>query len=292
MRFAVRRQLAYGYDFHVPATAQDVDGDRVSIAFAGEVDRSVPNFEVANANLRQLLRQSRVMQINARLAGADLHAQAGLQKHEHRSRRPGLRRTCNRVERWPLARTSAKTADQLRKTVEIDFGGEIEQPRSDAQSKVLFTSSQSAKSDEGVIVRPHGSVVVRHGVVSALAGHEGAHAPSREESRRNQHLTDGAALRIACDTREQALAGVGASHAALFFLAIQRQREHADFVRPERGLELGTQVRGLCAQPVGKVVVPKPIGYGGYAVFGGVYVGLHFAQRDRSNRQAAIAIED
>src|SRR5208337_5284780 len=177
-------ELAHCHNSNLAAAPQNVDAYRVCIAFACQVDAGVSDLEVVNANRLQLLRQCRVMKIDLRLPGTNLQSQTGLQQHEDRSRGPGLGRASNRVKRRAFPGTATEAADQFGKTMEHHLRRKVEQAGGDPQCQLLVASSLCAESDQSVVVRPHRPVVIRHGVISALAAGQGAHAPAREERRR------------------------------------------------------------------------------------------------------------
>ena len=99
-------------------------------------------------------------------------------------------------------------------------------------------------------------------------------------------------LCVAGDPGEQTLACIGTAHPALLLFAIQRQGKHAEFVRPEHGIETSPAVRRLPTKPVGKVFVPKVGSNGCNAILGRIDVGLHLAERNGTYGQTSIAIED
>jgi hypothetical protein len=58
----------------------------------------------------------------------DVHTKRRREQQEHRAGRPGLRRTCNRIERGVFATTSRETTNQLGQTMEIDGFAQIAIP--------------------------------------------------------------------------------------------------------------------------------------------------------------------
>lgn len=83
--------LTHRNNFQISLATKDIDADRLSIALASKIDRGSPHPEVADANVLQFIRKRRVMQINSRLARANLQPKARLQEHEYRAGGPRLR---------------------------------------------------------------------------------------------------------------------------------------------------------------------------------------------------------
>src|SRR6266853_57014 len=65
--------------------------------------------------------------------------------------------------------------------MEIHIDACVEQPGQDARSQVLDTVFRETAGDQGVIVGPHRTIVIRNRVVSSLLRADGPHSPAREE---------------------------------------------------------------------------------------------------------------
>ena len=174
------------HDLHFTATPQNIHAHRLRVAFERKVDTCVSDSQITNADMLQLFRKCRVMKIDPRLLRPNLQSQTRLQNHECRTCRPCLRRTSNRIKRRALSGSPSKPADQFRKSIERDFSRQVEQSRQHTKRKILVCTSQRAKGDQRVIVRPYRAVVIRHRVIASLARYQSPDTPSGIKRRRQE----------------------------------------------------------------------------------------------------------
>src|SRR5215469_1023683 len=121
-------RLAHRDNFKISVTTQNIDAHRLCVALTRQIDRGTSDSEVTDAHVLHFFRKRRVMQIDSRLAGANLQPKTCLQQHEYRARSPCLRRTCDRIQCRSLPRTPPKTTDQLWKPAKNNLRREFEQP--------------------------------------------------------------------------------------------------------------------------------------------------------------------
>jgi hypothetical protein len=105
-----------------------------------------------------------------------------------------------------------------------------------------------------------------------------------------QHLDDAARPLRARDAREQAVAGVGGADRAPLLVAVERERERAQLLAPERVLEPRALLLGLGVERCGLIEAPERAGEHGRRAARRIDVTLHLAQRDRARRAQATAL--
>src|SRR5581483_6866594 len=107
-------------------------------------------------------------------------AEDGLEKEDGRRRRPRLRRRRRRVDDREPRPMPREAREYLGEPV-VEVRGRLDHRVEDALRVVAATGTGEPQGDEGVVVRPHGAVVVDEWVVSAFAGRHRAHAPAGPE---------------------------------------------------------------------------------------------------------------
>ena len=85
--------------------------------------------------------------------------------------------------------------------------------------------AHQAGGEDGVVVRPHRTVVVADRVVGAHVVGKGAHTPAAEHRRRQQVLRDGRRLVLVDDAGPQAVPHVGGQRVDRALVAVQREGE-------------------------------------------------------------------
>jgi hypothetical protein len=88
---SLAQSLAHCDDFDVSVAAEDVDAYCIGVALAGDVDAAAADFEIANADVLELLRQCGVMHVEARFVCLDFDTETCLKDHEHGAGGPCLR---------------------------------------------------------------------------------------------------------------------------------------------------------------------------------------------------------
>ncbi len=93
-------------------------------------------------------------------------------------------------------------------------------------------------SDEGIIMRPYGPVMIRHWVVTRLARADGTDTPSREEVFIHQALRHTAGAVGTSDLGKQAMPGIRDGDATLALFSIQGESIGSHFFDPEGFLKV------------------------------------------------------
>ena len=71
-------RLFQRHDFNIARTAENINTDSMGVALQSKIDRRSSDLKVANLDPLQGFRKSCVVEIDARLPGADGETQAGL----------------------------------------------------------------------------------------------------------------------------------------------------------------------------------------------------------------------
>src|SRR5207302_11501721 len=88
------------------------------------------------------------------------------------------------------------------------------------------------------------------------------------------------------------MTGIGTADSARLLLSIECKREHGKLVGPECGGELCTQLVRLLVELLSQPYVGHVARYRGNAFLGRINIRLHLAQRNGTDGQPAIAVED
>ena len=97
---------------------------------------------------------------------------------------------------------------------------------------------------------------------------------------------------LAGDVRKQGMSCVRCSDGAGALFPVQRERVRRDVLAPECALELLLEVLGLVQELGGALPVSEHGRQLRGFLLGGIDVGLHFAQCDRSLCERSIDVED
>jgi hypothetical protein len=108
-----------------------------------------------------------------------MDAQRGGEHQIHRTGGPGLWRARNGIESR-FAPTSSEPTNQLRKPMQIDGLAQFERSTQNLGRHFREAVPRGAGGNDGVVVRPDGTVVVRLRVVPSFAGRHGTHTPAVE----------------------------------------------------------------------------------------------------------------
>src|SRR5262249_50280512 len=136
---------------------------------------------------------------------------------------PRLRRTGHGVEDRPLSRVLREAAEQLWHTVEVEIQAGLEQPRPNLQGLLHQAVAGQALRNQGVVVRPDRASMVAHWVVAAFRGGNRAHAPAREQRRRQECPCYLPGVLGTRDAGKEALPGVRGLDPAGPLVAVQSQ---------------------------------------------------------------------
>src|SRR5579863_9044236 len=102
-------------DFHFTRLFKYFDSDGVIRTTSDKINLSIPNTEALNANLVNTRWQDWTREVNFFRRSIYAQSQARLNEHEHRSRRPSLRRAGHWIERRSAGfRTTMEAAKQFR----------------------------------------------------------------------------------------------------------------------------------------------------------------------------------
>lgn len=174
------QKLLHRHHAHASFSAKDVNSHIPFVPGEGQVNARLPHAQSSNMHLGQELGQVRVGEDNLFLRATDFETQASLKEKEHGPRGPRLRGARNWIERRAFAWTPVKTAEQLRKPVQVEEKACVEQSRENLNHFVLKSVSGKPCSDDGIIMRPDRSVVIGHWVVARFASSYSTHSPPGE----------------------------------------------------------------------------------------------------------------
>ena len=201
----------------------------------------------------------------------DLHharGQVGLEAEQHpqeeeRGRgRPRLGGAGGRVGHGALELLAAEAAEQLREATPEALGGR-DQPQDDPVGLLGEPVATQPRGDEGVVVRPHRSVVVAHRVVGTHRRGEGPHAEPREHLGAQERLGDRGGVLLVDDPGPQAVAHVGREGLHRLLLRVEGERVVPAVRQPEPLVEAQLQLRGAVGEPACPLVVAERLGQGG-----------------------------
>ena len=92
-----------------------------------------------------------------------------------------MRRAGYRIESRALPRTTIDSAEQFGQALKFDRGAEIEQAHQNAAGKLAKIVAGHSRSDDGIVMRPDRTVVVRERVVARLMTADRPNTPSAEK---------------------------------------------------------------------------------------------------------------
>src|ERR1700737_5204856 len=106
---------------------------------------------------------------------------------------------------------------------------------------LLHAIERETQADQGIVVRPDGTIVVGHRIVSRFRRADRPNTPSGKAVVTHQRRGYGLGPLLTRDLTKKRVARVGGTHAALLFLPIQSKRIRAQFVAPKDFFELRSQ---------------------------------------------------
>ena len=115
--------LFFRDDFHVAASAKDVDADGFGVSLERDVDDGVAYAEIADFYALEGFGERGVIELEPRILCGDCQTETGLQGHEDGSGAPGLGRAGDWIEGRSLSRAARESADQFGETAQIDEEG-------------------------------------------------------------------------------------------------------------------------------------------------------------------------
>src|ERR1700739_2312296 len=105
--------------------------------------------------------------------------------------------------------------------MKFDRGAEIEQAHQNASGKFAEVVAGHSCRDDRVVVRPHGTVVVRERVIARLMTTDGANAPSAEKILADQGVGHEIRAFGTGDPGEEAVSGIRRAHTAWLLAAVE-----------------------------------------------------------------------
>src|ERR1043166_1628511 len=121
--------------------------------------------------------------------------------------------------------------------MQIEEKSGIQKACEDHPCRLLQSISSESSSNQRVIMRPDRSIVIRHRVIARFAAGHRADSPPRERRFACERCHYTARVFVSCDTSEQTVACIRATHAASLLVSIQRKRVCGKLVAPKCFLE-------------------------------------------------------
>lgn len=158
---------------------------------------------------------------------------------------------------------------------------------------VVQAVPRQPQRDEGVVVGPDRTPVIRQRMVGGLAGGECAHAPAGEEVRFEEPAAHQLAVLLVQQARPQQMTRVRGERVDMAAVAVQRQRGEGVFTHPEVPLEPVAEVGGgLFQERRVDLVAPDRAGQQRGAAQRVVRVSLGARRHHRPGRAAAVGRTD
>src|ERR1700722_450445 len=137
--------------------------------------------QIAEHHLVEKGRQARIVQTNFSAIGIEFETERGLEQGEWRRARPGLRRTCNWIERWSTSLFAPEAAEQFGQSAQVHVGCSVKQRLEQKIDRMLEAVTREPKGDQRIVVRPDRSVMIGHWIVTRFTVGHSADAPAGEE---------------------------------------------------------------------------------------------------------------
>src|SRR5690606_11178352 len=137
-----------------------------------------------------------------------------------------------------LAGAAREAAEEFGKTVEVEEEARIQQRGEDAGSLFVEAVSGEPRRDEGVVVRPDRTIVVRHRVVARLAGGHGPNSPARGQGFAGQCRGEPDRPARLHDSGKETVSGIRGPDPAWALVPVEGDRIGREILAPERLLEL------------------------------------------------------
>ena len=231
----------------VPGLRRDVEAERAP----GDVQLVDPQGEQALGRGRGDLHHAR--------GHVGLEAEQHPQEEERGRSRPRLGGAGSRVGHRALELLAAEAAEQFREATPEALGGR-DQPQDDPVGLLGEPVASQPRGDEGVVVRPHRSVVVAHRVVGTHRRGEGPHAEPREHLGAQERLGDRGGVLLVDDPGPQAVTHVGREGLHRLLLRVEGERVVPAVRQPEPLVEAQLQLRGAVGEPACPLVVAERLG--------------------------------
>src|SRR5215467_10938348 len=106
---------------------------------------------------------------------------------------------------------------------------------------LLHAIERETQADQGVVVRPDGTIVVGHRIVATFRRADRPNTPSRKALFTHQRRSYGLGPLLARNLTKKSVPRVGSTHAALLLLPIQSKRIGAKIIAPKCFFELRSQ---------------------------------------------------
>src|SRR5437879_10772316 len=139
---------------------------------------------------------------------------------------------------------------------------------------------------------PDRSVVIRHRIVTRLAGSDCPNSPAGEGRFMCQCRSNTTRMLCGCDSGKKAMTRVRRSYPAGLLPAIERKRVGGKLITPETLFESLEEGFGLLRQITRPCIIAEELSQSGRRHLRSVNVALHFAQRDRSLGRSAVRVEN
>src|ERR1700722_13396992 len=115
--------------------------------------------QIAEYHLVEEGRQAWVMQANFSAIGIEFETERRLEQGERRRARPGLRRTCDRIQRRPTSLFAPEAAEQFGQPAQVHVGRSVKQRLEHLLDRMLEAVTRESKGDQRIVVRPDRSVM-------------------------------------------------------------------------------------------------------------------------------------
>src|SRR5207249_6601810 len=139
---------------------------------------------------------------------------------------------------------------------------------------------------------PDRSVVIRHRIVTRLAGSDCPNSPTREARFMCQCRSNTTRMLCGCDSGKKAMTRVRRADPAGLLPAIERKRGGGKLITPETLFESLAEGFGLLRQITRPCIIAEEFSQCGRRQLCSVNVALHFAQSDWSLGRSAVRLEN
>src|SRR5437762_7996093 len=139
---------------------------------------------------------------------------------------------------------------------------------------------------------PDRSVVIRHRIVTRLAGSDCPNSPTGEARFMCQCRSNTTRMLCGCDSGKKAMTRVRRADPAGLLPAIERKRVGGKLITPETLFESLAEGFGLLRQITRPCIIAEEFSQCGRRQLCSVNVALHFAQSDWSLGRSAVRVEN
>src|SRR6266480_5337621 len=139
---------------------------------------------------------------------------------------------------------------------------------------------------------PDRSVVIRHRIVTRLAGSDRPNSPTGEARFMGQCRSNTTRMLCGCDSGKKAMTRVRRADPAGLLPAIERKRVDGKLITPETLFESLAEDFGLLRQITRPCIIAEEFSQSGRRQLCCVNVALHFAQSDWSLGGSAVRVEN